>query len=54
MSITNNFHSILRNKTGILLEGGNMFVSNGDNYIRINLAPRAIIKEGLERIKNAL
>lgn len=43
------------NKTGILLEGGNMFVSNGDNYIRINLAcPRAIIKEGLERIKNAL
>ncbi|MBI6529457.1 hypothetical protein JEP40_10055 [Proteus vulgaris] len=43
------------NKTGILLEGGNMFVSNGDNYIRIDLAcPRAIIKEGLERIKNAL
>ncbi|MEY0450817.1 MalY/PatB family protein [Proteus terrae] len=43
------------NKTGILLEGGNMFVSNGDNYIRINLAcPRTIIKEGLERIKNAL
>lgn len=43
------------NKTGILLEGGNMFVSNGDNYIRINLAcPRAIINEGLKRIKNAL
>ncbi|WP_274521261.1 hypothetical protein [Proteus terrae] len=32
-----------------------LFVSNGDNYIRINLAcPRTIVKEGLERIKNAL
>ena len=43
------------NQTGILLEGGNMFVSNGEGYIRINLAcPRAVIQEGLERIRKAL
>ncbi|MCM5818411.1 hypothetical protein M4C48_22480 [Klebsiella pneumoniae] len=43
------------NQTGILLEGGNMFVSNGDGYIRINLAcPRAVVQEGLERIRKAL
>lgn len=43
------------NQTGILLEGGNMFVSNGEGFIRINLAcPRSVLQEGLERIKKAL
>ena len=40
---------------GVLLEGGQMFVSNGDGYIRLNLAcPRAVLAEGLSRISNAL
>jgi cystathionine beta-lyase len=40
---------------GVLLEGGDMFVSNSRGHIRLNLAcPRAILAEGLERIKKAM
>ncbi|MCB2342864.1 MalY/PatB family protein [Clostridium estertheticum] len=43
------------NKTGVLLEGGNMFVTNSDGYIRLNLAcPRSILEEGLKRICEVL
>lgn len=43
------------NKSGVLLEGGNMFVGNGDGFIRLNLAcPREILIEGLNRIKTSL
>lgn len=43
------------NRAGVLLEGGNMFVSNSDGYIRLNLAcPRSRLKEGLDRIVKAL
>ena len=43
------------NHAGVLLEGGNMFVSNSDGYIRLNLAcPRARLEEGLQRIVKAL
>lgn len=36
---------------GVLLEGGNMFVSNSDGFIRLNLAcPRSVLEEGLQRI----
>lgn len=39
------------NNTGVLLEGGNMFVDNSDGYIRLNLAcPKLILEEGLKRI----
>ena len=39
----------------VLLEGGNMFVSNTDGYIRLNLAcPRSIAAEGIKRICDAL
>lgn len=42
-------------KAGVLLEGGNLFVSNSDGYIRLNLAcPRSMLKEGLNRIAAAL
>lgn len=42
-------------KAGVLLEGGNMFVSNADGFIRLNLAiPRSILKEGLDRIRDAI
>jgi len=42
-------------KAGVLLEDGDMFVQNSDGYIRLNLAcPRATLKEGLERIFEAI
>lgn len=38
-------------KTGVLLEGGNMFVKNSDGFIRLNLAcPKSVLAEGLKRI----
>jgi len=43
------------NEAGVLLEGANMFVSNGKGHIRLNLAcPKSRIKEGLDRIKSAI
>lgn len=43
------------NNAGVLLEGGNMFVSNSDGFIRLNLAcPRAVLAEGLRRICETL
>ncbi|EOT0790900.1 MalY/PatB family protein (plasmid) [Klebsiella pneumoniae] len=40
---------------GVLLEGGQMFVSNGDGHIRLNLAcPRVMLAEGLRRISKVL
>ncbi len=43
------------NKAGVLLEGDNMFVSNGKGHIRLNLAcPRSRLEEGLHRIKDAI
>jgi len=43
------------NNAGVLLEGGNLFVSNSDGYIRLNLAcPRTVLAEGLTRIAEAI
>ncbi|MDO5532439.1 MalY/PatB family protein [Sutterella sp.] len=40
---------------GVLLEGGDMFVSNSDGFIRLNLAcPRSMLEEGLRRIHGLL
>lgn len=40
---------------GVLLEGGNMFVSNADGFIRLNLAcPKSRLEEGLIRITKAI
>lgn len=42
-------------KAGVLVEDGVMFVGNGENHIRLNLAcPRAVLSEGLHRIYLAL
>ena len=42
-------------KAGVLLEGGNMFVSNADGFIRLNLAcPRIKLTDGLNRISKAI
>ncbi len=42
-------------KAGVLLEGGEMFVTNADGYIRLNLAcPRARLEEGIRRIVKAV
>lgn len=38
-------------KAGVLLEGGNMFVDNAENYIRLNIAcPKSQLKKALELI----
>lgn len=43
------------NQAGVLLEGGNMFVSNADGFIRLNVAcPRSVLKKGLDRITEAI
>jgi cystathionine beta-lyase len=36
---------------GVLLEGGDMFIADGEGHIRVNFAcPRATLEEGLKRI----
>jgi len=43
------------NEAGVILEGGNMFVSNAAGFIRLNLAcPRVKLEEGLRRIAKLL
>jgi cystathionine beta-lyase len=43
------------NKAGVLLEGDNMFVANGNGYVRLNLAcPRSQLEQGLQRIVKAI
>lgn len=50
-----NLTKFFAEQAGVLLEGGNMFVSNAKGFIRLNLAcPRAILKIGLDRISNAI
>ncbi len=52
---TENLTLFFANTAGVLLEGGHMFVANGEGYIRINLAcPKAQLEIGLARIKNAI
>lgn len=42
-------------KSGVLLEGGDMFVQNSDCFIRLNLAcPKSMLEEGLKRICEAV
>ena len=41
--------------SGVLLEGGDMFVANANGYIRLNLAcPRARLEEGVKRVITAI
>lgn len=50
-----NLSLFFANEAGVLLEGGNMFVANGDGYIRLNVAcPRAVLAEGVKRICQVL
>ena len=36
---------------GVILEGGDMFISDGDGHVRVNVAcPRSVLVEGLDRI----
>lgn len=42
-------------KAGVLLEGGNMFVSNAEGYVRINLAcPKSRLEQGMEWMAKAI
>ncbi|NKB35985.1 MAG: putative C-S lyase [Gammaproteobacteria bacterium] len=39
--------------TGVIIEGGNMFVADAEGFMRINLAcPQSVLKQALERICN--
>ncbi|MBZ4190785.1 MULTISPECIES: MalY/PatB family protein [Bacteroidota] len=50
----NNLTMLFANN-GVLIEDGKMFVSNGDGYIRINVAcPRSVLDEGIGRIAKLL
>lgn len=45
----------IRKKTGLYLSEGSQFGSNGNQFIRMNLAcPRHVLKDGLERLKNGV
>lgn len=42
-------------RAGVILEGGEMFVDNGEGHVRLNLAcPRAVLQEALERMRSAI
>lgn len=50
-----NFTAFFAKKAGVIAEGGEIFVDNGENHLRINVAcPRAILEEGLKRIAKTL
>lgn len=50
-----NLTMFFANKAGVLLEGGTMFVSNSDGYVRLNLAcPRIQLEQCLHRMKGVL
>ena len=50
-----NFTTFFAKKAGVIAEGGEMFVDNGANHLRVNIAcPRSVLEEGLKRIAKAL
>lgn len=45
----------LRRETGLYLSEGSPYGGNGADFLRMNIAcPRAVLKDGLERLKNGL
>lgn len=50
-----NLTKFFAENAGVLLEGGNMFVSNSNGFIRLNLAcPRVTLEKALNRITDAI
>lgn len=46
------FTARLRSKTGLFITPGKVYGSNGDGFVRINLAcPKSLVEEGLRRLK---
>ncbi len=46
-----NLTRLFLEKAGVIVEGGEMFVADGDGWFRINVAcPNAVLREGLARI----
>lgn len=42
-------------RAGVVLEGGEMFVADGEGHVRLNLAcPQAVLRDALERIRDAM
>ena len=49
------FTQMIREKTGLYLSEGAEFGGNGRYFVRLNIAcPRAVLMEGLDRLKRAL
>lgn len=50
-----NFTKFFVEKAGVILEGGEMFVANGKDMLRLNIAcPRAQVETALERMRDAI
>lgn len=50
-----NISTFFAKKAGVIAEGGELFVDNGEHHVRINVAcPRAVLEEGLRRIAGVL
>ena len=50
-----NFTKYFIEKAGVIVEGGEMFVDNGENMVRLNLAcPRAQVETALRRMRDAI
>lgn len=48
---TRDFSAFFAREAGVILEGGNMFVADGEGYLRLNIAcPMAILQEGVQRL----
>lgn len=49
------FATFMREKTGLYVTAGSAYGKEGDKFLRMNVAcPRSILKDGLERLKNAV
>lgn len=49
------FTQFFAEKAGVLVEGGGMFVANGEGFVRINVAcPRAVLEEAIKRVVQAI
>ena len=50
-ALTTNLTRFFLERAGLILEGGEMFVNNGGQCVRLNLAcPRAVLEEALDRL----
>lgn len=52
---TQDFSAFFAREAAVILEGGNMFIADGEGYIRLNIAcPLRVLEEGVERLISVL